>query len=138
MDKAALCRRISEKLEPNPTYKDYKPSERMVGVDVHIHGMPSELGFWIHSNESVLSTKGGNSGHWMPEGWVAVDFFNDESASARLLDAMPEPCLERYTGAGYDQWGCLYHQAPDETVHTDRKTCIALAAKAWLKIEGEL
>lgn len=68
------------------------------------------------------------------------DPFNDERSSARLLDAMPRPQMELLlSGHWYftPKVDALQHEAI-VIHHTDRKTAIALAAKAWLGIEGEL
>lgn len=72
------------------------------------------------------------------KGWQPADYFESEDASAKLLEAMPEVDLEHYQSGGLNEWGVLYSQAPDHTLHADRKTAIVLAACKWLGIEGEI
>lgn len=119
MDKAALCRAISERLES-------------VSQDIIAFPMVtvSPLGFW-RGYGAVTGWK-----------WGCVDFFNDESASARLLDAMPFGRLWKYKQPEGEAlwWGCAYdHAHIDNNSHSpDRKTATVLAACKWLGIEGEL
>lgn len=68
MTKQEVCRLISEKLEPKPVYK---PAWRINDVAVDIHGQRSKMGFWKYS---------------YGEGWIPVDYFEDEDASAKLFD----------------------------------------------------
>lgn len=132
MDKAALCREISERLEP-----------------LEVGALPD----FRHDIDSGLWKMRGDSWHWdsIAGFWWrqchdsethSVDFFNDESASARLLEAMRYPLLVS-DWPGCEGWrvdmGVEYSQGPLKgPTHKDRKTAIALAAKRWLHIEGEL
>lgn len=118
MDKAALCRAISEKLEPKPKFT--------MGYT------NSHCGFW----RRIATARGAAA--WHP-GELPVDFFNDECASARLLDAVPFVL----TGGDKDE-DVICNMIPEGSgpgftgKHKDRKTAVVLATKARLRIEGEL
>lgn len=71
--------------------------------------------------------------------WRPLDYFTDESANARLLDAMPLPTLYRFMGN--KNWvinptGHAGHQHID-VEHADRKTAIVLAFCKFAGIEVE-
>lgn len=110
MLKSAICRALSEALEPMPAPLAYRDL-RLV----------SPLGFW------KWDLDGG--------GWIAVNYFTSEDASARLLDAMPCPRVGRSNDSKL--WFCRPLVSPIiQTVeHADRKTAIVLAACKWLKID---
>ena len=97
-----------------------KPSEPL-------SSMRSRLGFWMRKNY-------GNGYEW-----YAVDFTQSEEASAKLLEAMPCPQLERFTNQ-WDVpvgWRCLPHvyTQDNKVIHGDRKTAIFEAGCAWKGIE---
>lgn len=124
MDKARICRELAEKLEPVSQYVIAFP---MVAV--------SPRGFW--------------RGYGVVTGWKwgAVNFFTDEAACARLLEAMPKPQVwkdshrgfpgEKLRGHPESDWITAAEPHIPYCYHADRKTAIALAACKWLGISTE-
>jgi hypothetical protein len=60
----------------------------------------------------------------------SLDYFTDEAANARLLEAMPKPMLQK----GLDEWFCYAHKNGSVRAgdiprgkHQDRKTAVVLA-----------
>jgi hypothetical protein len=77
--------------------------------------------------------------HWAP----SCDYFTDEAANARLLEAMPDALLH-HTGAFsstyavLNSWGCKHtHDGDPSTIFwdKDRKTAIVLAFCKFAGIE---
>lgn len=92
---------ISAWFEPKPTKNAYGN-----------YVARSPKGAWIH-----YSQYGDN--------WQPLNYFTDEAANARLLEAMPQPLLERVGGP---RWRCEYHSDDDCLArHQDRKTAVVLA-----------
>ncbi len=126
MTKAEICRAIAEKLEPKPFF-DMPPYPEDGELLI------SNEGFWTFINTERETNH-------------PVDFFTDESANARLLDAMPSPLLDGLTlKDGKRIWTCIadqYQEPYDQDQFAskdDRRTAIVLAACRWLGLEvGEV
>lgn len=120
MDKARICRELAEKLE---TISQDVIAFPMIAV--------SPRGFW--------------RGYGVVTGWKwgAVNFFTDEAACARLLEAMPAPLLAMnkpgdLMGVYIAKWLCQASGSPIiEAFDDDRRTAIVLAACKWLGISTE-
>lgn len=116
MTKAEACRKIADKLEPEPT----QWAGRLLDGP--------HYRFW----HKQYSTANGNE-------WIPVNFFESEAASARLLEAMTEVGLHRNKEDGSWSAGEVWNHCGWAANHiADRKTAIVLAAMKWLNIEGEL
>lgn len=130
MTKSEACRLIAEKLEPlvslvHPnSYIDPNHDREDVCL------VYSPMGMWRIHFDPINGYR-----------WKSVDFFIDESANARLLDAMPSFSLHFNSNA--EAWVC----SPDLWNHgrhyqkvesNDRKNAIVLAACKWMGIEGKL
>lgn len=124
MRKSEICRLLSEKLEPRPFF-DMPPYPEEGEL------LTSNDGFWTIVNDGIAPK-------------VAVDYFESEDASAKLLEAMPEPelWLESRKDEKFRLWACWadLDGKPEDAYahHADRKTAIVLAAMGWLGIEGEI
>jgi len=71
--------------------------------------------------------------------WTPKDYYTDEAANARLLEAMPSPVLALET-LHAPQWGCWpngLHLTPERMRGSDpdRKTAIVLAFLKFARIE---
>ncbi len=114
MTHAEICAAICDALEPN------------------VRSLPVDEWKW-HGCHVLIA------GH--PEKYraVALDFYSDEAASARLLEAMPLADLSKQEPSM--EWRCDPWGGAGETpsaYDTDRKTAIVLAACAWLSIPATL
>ncbi len=110
--------------------------EGLLPVDIALidSAILSPKGFWVslalYENDD------------MPK-WYPVDFFTDENASARLLEAMPEPVLRggNMPNVGVNHvrfYKCAAAPGGPMITAGDRKTAIALAAMRWLHIDGTI
>lgn len=76
-------------------------------------------------------------------GWTSrFDYFTDEAANARLLEAMPEPELWLESSPGEPKrWGCVANiSGPPEQFYAEdesRKTAVVMAFCKWVGIETE-
>lgn len=115
MTKQEICRAISEKMEPNAHSRT-----------------DSDFEWWGQSWSAGKRTL------------FPLDYFESEDASAKLLEAMPEPelWLESRKDEKFRLWACWadLDGKPEDAYahHADRKTAIVLAAMGWLGIEGEI
>lgn len=112
MTRAQICEALSTALEVKPprSARDYTCSP---------------LRFWYWNWAAIKP------------GWEPADFFVNEDASARLLDAMPQVQLSQNEGV----WQCqfCYIHTPFKYSHhevtTDRKIAVVLAACLWKVIQ---
>lgn len=74
-----------------------------------------------------LYAKRGEYWDWHKDtGWTSrFDYFTDEAANARLLEAMPYPTLEQFL-AETPLWSCKA-VGLEESQHADRKTAVVMA-----------
>ncbi len=107
MTQAEICAAICDALEPN------------------VHSLPVDEWKW-HGCHVLIK---GHPEKYRP---VALDFYSDEAASARLLEAMPSVWLKHWPQG----WECQVIGF-DCSNDPDRKTAIVLAACAWLGIDTE-
>lgn len=117
LDQQRICEEISAWFEPMPPsiYPD------------SISGIPSAKGFWKCQGS---------------EGWSPLNYFTDEAANARLLEAMPYPTLTKFSGkkgaisTSTPFWSC-YAMTQEPAEHEDRKTAIVLAFCKFAGIDAE-
>lgn len=134
MTDAEKCRAIAMWLEPMPTTTEWRsvwskawkwlPNIQIVGCQN-----------WVGYCEVEV-----DNGSWQP-----ADYLHDESANARVLDAMPEPDLYVESSKGQPKvWGCnpdIMQEGPDKNpgyafaMHADRKTAIVDAALQLIAAE---
>ena len=115
---SVLERRISEKLEPEPTFKLGLKDGRDLRSDGEC--------WWMEQH------------HLLPDGTIEFperslhprSWATDENANAELLETMPAPRLTRYKEP--DIWGCHASPSFTELEDVDRKIVICLAAEVWL------
>jgi hypothetical protein len=114
MTKSEICRAIAERMESKP--------DNNYGRDGF--SWASNRGFWFRA--PIVNGKYQN--------WECVNFFDDESANALLLDSMRKDLSDRSYRVLLDLFHHLY-----DCRETDRKTAVVLAACKWLGIEvGEI
>jgi hypothetical protein len=88
----------------------------------------SNLGFWFRA--PIVNGKYQN--------WECVNFFDDESANALLLDSMP--CVQIIympSSKDWDVW-CDWMEkvsVQSDATHPNRKAAVVLASCKWLGIE---
>ncbi len=124
MTRAEICVAIAEKLEPKP--------------EDHVCGL---TGFSVALGDSCpvcMAVEQPSSELWrfVRGAWFPLDFFTNESASAMLLESMPEPTLAK----NINQWECeARYRCGPAAVSLDRKTAVVLAKCRELGIEpGEI
>ncbi len=126
MNRDEICRKIAEKLEAKP------------------EGLPrlsfqtSPLGFWASHFIRMSSPDFWSEDAECVYEWRNLDFYSDEAASAKLLEAMPGVELLHIHGLSGDVtsvWRCRLPTGRFVSM-PDRKTAIVLAAMQWLGIES--
>ena len=120
MNETVICSAISAWFEPKPTQE----GNRSV----------SPAGFWTFTYIRGVGVK------WH----TSFDYFTDEAANARLLEAMPFPSLIMWEGGTASAiTGKYWHCIPEHNVkhgyggeiHKDRKTAVVLSFLKFANIQ---